>query len=91
MRGRGPLLLCVGNAAMPYGGLNATPAADGLQGLEAISQPCSLRSNAESFCSRHAFALPAGKFALVQFPFVYQVLSPLDPLLRVYTGIPFAS
>ena len=35
--------------------------------------------------SSHAYAPYAGKFALVQNPIIYQLLGPLDPLLKFYT------
>lgn len=32
-----------------------------------------------------------GKFALAQNPVIYNLLAPLDPLIRLYTTVPFAS
>lgn len=36
-------------------------------------------------------SLRYGKFALAQNPILYKLLAPLDPLIRLYTTVPFAS
>lgn len=60
-----------------------------------------VRAESVEFKDRAVAALPYlvplfdglryGKFALAQNPIILNLLAPLDPLLRLYTSVPFAS